>query len=192
MAVQALTLLDKGSRAFLRAIGARGRRVGIAGGWVHAFEIRGRGEGTYVLLHGMGASATAYVAVARRLRRAAARIVLVDLPGHGESSLPSDGLDALSLAGGLREALDRLIDPADPAVVLGTSLGGAAALAYALERPERVRALVLASPAGAPLSESASPRSGRASICARGPMRGASSASCSTLPRGTRSSSSAA
>ena len=51
----------------------------------------------------------------------------------------------------MREALDAVLD--EPAVVCGNSLGGAVALRYALDRPERVRGLVLTSPAGAPLSD---------------------------------------
>jgi pimeloyl-ACP methyl ester carboxylesterase len=47
----------------------------------------------------------------------------------------------------MRDALDHLID--EPAVLCGNSLGGAVALRYAIDRPEKVRALVLISPAGA-------------------------------------------
>jgi pimeloyl-ACP methyl ester carboxylesterase len=45
------------------------------------------------------------------------------------------------------EALDRTID--EPVVLVGNSMGGYAAVRYARSRPERVRALVLCSPAGA-------------------------------------------
>jgi pimeloyl-ACP methyl ester carboxylesterase len=79
---------------------------------------------------------------------------LLELPGHGRSSEPSSGLDKQSLESGVRESLDALIVAPEKVVVLGTSLGGAAALGYALDRPARVRALVLASPAGAPLEPS--------------------------------------
>jgi len=59
-------------------------------------------------------------------------------------------VDPESLMAGLEDALDRLVDPADPVVLWGNSLGGYAAVRYAARRPERVRGLVLVSPAGAP------------------------------------------
>jgi pimeloyl-ACP methyl ester carboxylesterase len=148
--MEALALLERASHSLLRALGARSVEVPTSVGRVHAYELRGRGRGNYVLLHGMGASATAYTAVARLLRRDARRIVLVDLPGHGRSST-RPGLDVPTLSKGVEEALDALVD--ERAVLLGTSLGGAAALGYALARPQRLQALVLVSPAGAPLAD---------------------------------------
>ena len=106
-----------------------------------------------MLLHGLGTAAPAYAAVVRLLRRRAARILLPELPGHGRSLPPPRGLEVSTMAAGLREALDQVLRSQPPATLLGTSLGGAAALGYALERPERVRALILASPAGAPLDD---------------------------------------
>jgi pimeloyl-ACP methyl ester carboxylesterase len=41
----------------------------------------------------------------------------------------------------------------EPAIFFGSSLGGAMALKYAIQKPERVRALVLVSPAGARITE---------------------------------------
>jgi pimeloyl-ACP methyl ester carboxylesterase len=40
----------------------------------------------------------------------------------------------------------------EPAIVYGNSMGGLAALRFALHRPERVKGLVLCSPVGAPMS----------------------------------------
>lgn len=148
-----LAALDQISHGYLRALGAKSVSVATQPGRVHAYELVGQGEGRFVLLHGMGATATAYTAVARQLRRNARRILLVDLPGHGRSEPLPGRLDVDTLSTGLREALDSLIDERQPVVMLGTSLGGAAALAYSLERPARVRGLVLASPAGAPIDE---------------------------------------
>jgi pimeloyl-ACP methyl ester carboxylesterase len=48
------------------------------------------------------------------------------------------------------EALDATID--EPSVIFGNSMGGLAAIQYALARPERVRGLVLCSPGGAPMT----------------------------------------
>lgn len=147
-----IELLDKVGDAVFRARGGVSRWVSTDVGKVHAYEFAGKGEGTFVLVHGMAATATAFAAVVRHLRPVARRVLLVELPGHGRSERAARGLDVEVLATGIREAIDSLVDEGDPAVLLGTSLGGAAALRYTLERPARVRALVLASPAGAPLS----------------------------------------
>ena len=50
----------------------------------------------------------------------------------------------------MAEALDAELT--EPAVVFGNSMGGAFALQYALVRPEKVRTLLLCSPAGAPMN----------------------------------------
>ncbi len=147
-----LAFLEKVSHGFLRGSGAKSLWLPTSIGRVHVYAIEGTGHGTFVLIHGMGATATAYTQLAMRLRRQARRVLLVDLPGHGRSSEPP-GFDVTVLGIALREALDAALEPGERAVVLGNSLGGAAALRYGLSSPERVGALVLTSPAGAPLSE---------------------------------------
>ena len=98
-----------------------------------------------VLLHGLGGTTSNWALLAPRLalRR---RVVLVDLPGHGRS-------DPLPAAPGIGAYADRVGILADrlglvPADVVGHSLGGLVALRLASRRPEVVRSLVLAAPAG--------------------------------------------
>jgi pimeloyl-ACP methyl ester carboxylesterase len=80
------------------------------------------------------------------LERYVQRIIAPDLPAHGLSEIPED-LGGGAIRHGLFEALDHVINR--PAVVVGNSMGGLAAIHYARTRPERVRGLVLISPAGA-------------------------------------------
>ena len=98
------------------------------------------GEGPPILLvHGFGGAAWNWTELAPLL--AGRRILIPDLPGHGGSS----PLPAPSLAG-FADALAGILD--EPAGVVGHSLGGVVALRLAERRPELVRGLVLAAPAG--------------------------------------------
>lgn len=120
---------------------------------LHYYRARGRGEGPpLVLLHGLGAGGTHYRSLMRHLRPHFSEIYAPDAPGHGFSAHPRDGgLTADACYEGLAELLDEVVR--EPFVLFGNSLGGGAALRYALDRPSRVASLVLISPAGAPLSE---------------------------------------
>lgn len=97
-----------------------------------------------VLLHGFTGSATTWTPLSAALDTRYA-MHAVELPGHGGSSAPDDaGRYALGrLAADLAGVLDAL--GIERAAVLGYSLGGRAALRFALEHPRRVGALVLES-----------------------------------------------
>jgi pimeloyl-ACP methyl ester carboxylesterase len=64
-----------------------------------------------------------------------------DFPGHGRSG----GTEGLKSIDAYRDGLDAFIDTLHlrPSVLVGRSMGGAIALAYALAHPARVRGLVL-------------------------------------------------
>ena len=65
-------------------------------------------------------------------------VIRVDLPGFGHSEIETN---PVSYRGAIAEALDAA--GVAQATVVGTSLGGRAALEFALDAPERVSALVL-------------------------------------------------
>jgi pimeloyl-[acyl-carrier protein] methyl ester esterase len=98
-------------------------------------EIRGDGP-DLVLLHGWALHGGMWGPWLDELA-GNARLHLVDLPGHGESPWPA----------GLRDldGLARAVYPAVPrgAALLGWSLGGMIAIAFARRHPRRLRALVL-------------------------------------------------
>lgn len=106
---------------------------------------------TVVLVHGLGSTPAHWLPAARLLARRF-RVVLVELPGHGASAMP----EPFSLADVTR-ALDAAIaaETDDPVVVVGHSVGGLVAAAHALERPERVRGLVLVETALRPQADAA-------------------------------------
>lgn len=144
-----LRLLDRAVHAALLRRGVASSRVATPLGNVHVYDAPGRGSApTAVLLHGLSATAGSYAPMIARLVRRVHRVIAPDLPGHGRSDEPSAPLTHERLFDAMTAALDTLLDD-EPCVLIGNSLGGAVAAAYAIRRPDRVRALVLLSPAGA-------------------------------------------
>lgn len=109
-----------------------------------AWEVSGNGPQTLMLLHGFTGSRRSWDHVAPTLSEQF-RLIRVDLPGHGESPLPTkpgrEGfLETL-------EALAQVLSEVgvESANVLGYSQGARVALAFTVEHPERVERLVLES-----------------------------------------------
>ena len=110
----------------------------VAPGTASAHYAFGHGP-TLVMVHGLGSRNAQWLPTARLLARHW-RVVLVDLPGHGETDMPEPfSLDRAE------NALDRAIaeEGGGPVVLVGHSLGGLVAAAEAIDHPERVRRLVL-------------------------------------------------
>jgi pimeloyl-ACP methyl ester carboxylesterase/putative sterol carrier protein len=101
-----------------------------------------------VLLHGLAATKLSYLpllpALAERYR-----VIVPDLPGHGESSKPRSRYTPGYFARVIRAVLDRL--DIDQASVMGNSMGGRIALEVATAFPSRVSSLILLDPAAAGL-----------------------------------------
>ena len=93
----------------------------------------GEGAPPIVFIHGLGASATTWTECMRLLRDRH-RVVAVDLLGHGDSPVPDDP-DEYTRDLALRDLDEVLASLAEPAVLVGHSLGGYLALAHAATRP---------------------------------------------------------
>jgi pimeloyl-ACP methyl ester carboxylesterase len=146
-----LPILERAARAIAVRRGVASREVATSRGPLHVYDAPGAGPlPTVVLLHGLASSGVQLLPLMGEMRRRARRVIVPEAPGHGFSDKPSSRLTPAELEATMTELLDGLLD--EPAVVFGNSLGGAVALRYALRRPERVRSLVLASPAGARMS----------------------------------------
>jgi pimeloyl-ACP methyl ester carboxylesterase len=106
------------------------------------------GEGTpVVLLHGLTATRRYVVMGSRALERSGHRVVTYDARGHGASAGAEDpdAYDYDDLVEDLRAVMDdRGIDRA---VLVGASMGAHTAVRMALDHPERVAGLVIATPA---------------------------------------------
>ena len=98
-----------------------------------------------VLLHGFGGDLNNWLFNTEKLAERR-RVYALDLPGHGESSKDVGAGDLAAFAAALGGFLDAV--DAARAHLVGHSMGGAIALTYALEQPDRVAWLTLIAPAG--------------------------------------------
>jgi 3-oxoadipate enol-lactonase len=111
-----------------------------------AVEQAGAGP-VVVLAHGLTATRRYVVHGSRLLERSGYRVVAYDARGHGDSDpAPTRGAyEYADLVGDLEGLLDAL--EIERTVLVGVSMGAATTLAAAIERPERVAALVQVTPA---------------------------------------------
>jgi len=117
-----------------------------------------------VLLHGLGGTAANWIellptAVERY------RVLAPDLPGHGRSGRLSAGAGINAFADSVGALIEH--EAAAPALLAGHSFGGLVALRLAQRRPDLVRGLLLAAPAGI----RSSARVVRAAVLAAGIVR---------------------
>ncbi|MDH2442519.1 alpha/beta hydrolase [Amnibacterium sp. CER49] len=102
------------------------------------------GAGPLVLLvPGMGDLRSVHDGLAAHLLGAGCRVVAADVRGHGDSDATFSDAGDSATASDLVALLDALDEPA---VVVGSSFAGSAAVIAAAERPDAVAALVLISP----------------------------------------------
>ena len=99
---------------------------------------------TCLLVHGATVGGWEFDRVANRLGDIGIGSVCPDPFGHGRSERPRERYDLSFFARQLDEFLDVL--GLDRVVVVGHSLGAAVGARFALQRPDRVRGLVLAAP----------------------------------------------
>lgn len=150
-----LTLAERMIRRRLNGLGIHSGQQTTAVGELHYYHSPGRPPDgqrqlpPLVILHGFGSSATSFARVLAYLHTRVGPILAPDAPAHGFST-SRNARPTVDLAyAGVAELLLRHIQ--QPAILFGNSLGGAFAIRFALEHPERVRGLYLSSPAGAAL-----------------------------------------
>lgn len=98
------------------------------------------GEGLpVIILHGLFGRLRNWQAMQKQLARDA-RIITADLRNHGESPW-SDEMSYQAMAADIAKLIEDL--DVGPAVVVGHSMGGKAAMALALSQPKLVRALMV-------------------------------------------------
>jgi pimeloyl-ACP methyl ester carboxylesterase len=147
-------------------------RIATSDGAVLAGEQAGEGSHSIVLLHGLTATRRYVVMGSRLLERSGYRVIAYDARGHGQSSPARDpaGYGYEQLARDLEAVLDAL--GIERAALAGASMGAHTILRFALQRPERVAALGVVTPAFDPdAAPGAGPEGDRAAL-ARGLREG--------------------
>ena len=142
------------------------QQLDLAGGMI-AYDDSGGDGPPLVMLPGAGDVRSEYRFVAPELVAGGARVVTVDLRGHGESSADWADYGVAQTAADLIALLDHL--DAGPANVVATSFAPAAALWAASERPDLFGRLVLIS---AHLEEPPAWQRIPLSLMLRGPLAG--------------------
>lgn len=151
---KARSLLERLGRWNLRRLGATSSWFEVGKTALHVYRFAHHPDAPkdappLVLMHGVGSSAATFAKLAQHLRPHLGPIALPEAPAHGESEVPPE-LSPDALFASLAALFDA--EPG-PFILYGNSLGGGAALRYAIERPEKVLALILLSPAGANAAE---------------------------------------
>jgi pimeloyl-ACP methyl ester carboxylesterase len=119
------------------------RQIPGAGSVILVGETAGEGP-PLILLHGLSATRRNVVQGSRHLLRRGYRLIAYDARGHGVSE-PAPRYRYEDLVGDLEAVLARL--DLERAALIGSSMGATTAMAFALEHPERVPALVQITPA---------------------------------------------
>lgn len=134
------------------------------------FEESGRGK-PIVLIHGHALDLRVWDDVVPGLVGAGHRVIRYDVRGHGQSFAPGTGYSWAAYVEDLRALLAHV--GVEDVALVGFSMGGGIALAFAQAHPRRVRTLALVSPAlpGFPYSDEVTGPAGRltARVRAEGP-----------------------
>lgn len=108
-----------------------------------AVEVSGRGP-LVLCVPGMGENRASFRHLVPLLADAGYRVAVMDLRGHGDSSAEFSSYDDPATAGDLLAVVDAL--DSGPATIIGNSMGAAAAVIAAADRPESIARLVLIGP----------------------------------------------
>ncbi|MFN2109617.1 MAG: alpha/beta fold hydrolase [Anaerolineae bacterium] len=138
-------ILDENTRT-----SAPGQFVELMNGFTH-YELAGPPDkNVVVLIHGFSVPYFIWDPTFAGLVEAGFRVLRYDLFGRGYSDRPDVTYDFTLFDRQLLELLD-ILDFTGPVNLAGLSMGGAIAVGFTAQHPERVRKLALIDPAGMPM-----------------------------------------
>jgi pimeloyl-ACP methyl ester carboxylesterase len=117
-----------------------GRLYDVGGHRLH-LDCTGSGNPTVVLMSGLGGNSTGWARIAPSVA-GTTRVCAYDRAGQGWSEDASEPQDGVAAARDLHDLLGRAGEPG-PYVLVGHSIGGDYAMAYAARYPEQVAGMVL-------------------------------------------------
>jgi len=128
------------------AVGAqKPYEVVLLSGTAIAYTDSGGSGPVLICLHAIGHGARDFADLSRRLTPGY-RVLALDFPGQGNSGPDTEQASATHYADLLAQFIDHL--DLKSVILIGNSIGGAAAIRYASTHPERVKALVLCDSGG--------------------------------------------
>lgn len=134
-----------------KALPAQGQWVEVNGGRIHYLAMGPDGAQPIVMIHGILAQLRHFsYALAERMAKDH-RVILIDRPGWGHSTLSGKRPGIPAQADMIAEALTKL--GIEKPVVVGHSMGGAVSLALALRHPELPKSLALIAPFTQPVEQ---------------------------------------
>jgi len=142
------------TRAVEKAVPPLGQFVDLDGARIHYLD-RGHGP-TIILIHGLTGQLRNFTHSLVDLLTDELRVIAIDRPGSGYSKRAAGGSAGLIAQGDLIAKFSHAMGFERPLVV-GHSLGGAIALAMALDHPECVGALALIAPLTVPQEDVPTP-----------------------------------
>ena len=106
--------------------------------------------GTVIFIHGSGPGASGWSNFKKNvnaLSETGYRVIVIDIPGYGQTSKPTDAIYNLDF---FTHYLDEFLVQKNitQAILIGNSVGGAIAIGYALDHPDKVSHLILMATGG--------------------------------------------
>ena len=140
-----LELFELSTRRALKKAGLTRKVLDGVGYWVPVEDGRPR-LSTLVLIHGVNDQAGTWAPIVPKLAKNH-RLIIPDLPGHGDSAPASGPLTMQQVLDGFTKIVAAETGD-EPIVLAGNSMGGWVALLYTIEHPQKVKQLILEDASG--------------------------------------------
>ena len=123
------------------------RQVEVRGCSINYVDLGAGDQPDAILIHGLGGNWQNWLETIPRLAKDR-RVVALDLPGFGESSISSGDQISISGYGEIVVEFAKAVGIAEPADVIGNSMGGFISAEIGISHPDFARRIVLCSAAG--------------------------------------------